>query len=89
VGEYYHWSHSLHFGAGKIRAEVDRMMGETRTDMNTNFQEPNPFLCRLNELQTARERWAYSDWLLNFLRTEGSEPPKIPTDEELLKWMQH
>jgi hypothetical protein len=27
-----------------------------------------------------------SEWLLNFLRTEGSVEPQKPTDEQLLVW---
>ena len=49
-------------------------------------QESNPFLKQLDQLQDARVKWAYSEWLLNFLRSEGDQKPKIPTDEQLLAW---
>jgi len=48
--------------------------------------ESNPFLQRLNQINDAKVKWAYSEWLLDFLRSEGSLKPKIPTDEELLLW---
>jgi len=52
--------------------------------MNNN--QTNPFMLRLDQIQDAKVRWAYSEWLLNFLRSEGSLKPTIPTDEELLIW---
>lgn len=51
-----------------------------------NDDESNPFLQRLNRINDAKVKWAYSEWLLDFLRSEGSLKPKIPTDEELLVW---
>ena len=56
--------------------------------MNMNHTEANPFLRRLNQIQDARVKWAYSEWLVDFLRSEGCLEPKIPTDEELLQWAQ-
>ena len=49
-------------------------------------QESNPYLLRLDQIEAARKKWAESEWLLSFLRTEGSERPKEPTDEQLLEW---
>ena len=49
-------------------------------------QESNPYLQRLDQIEAARKKWAESEWLLSFLRTEGSERPKEPTDEQLLEW---
>jgi hypothetical protein len=46
----------------------------------------NPYIKRLDELEAAKEKWQESEWLLSFLRSEGSEQPKIPTDEEVLQW---
>lgn len=46
----------------------------------------NPYLKRLNDLEAARKLWAESEWILNFLRTTTSQPPKQFNDEELLKW---
>ena len=54
-----------------------------------NQSETNPHLKRLDELEQAKTKWAYSEWLLSFLRSEGSEQPKILTDEELLQWAQN
>ena len=48
--------------------------------------ESNPFLQRLNQIHDAKVKWAYSEWLLDFLRSEGSLKSKIPTDKELLVW---
>ena len=49
-------------------------------------QESNPYVQRLDQIQAAKVKWAASEWLLSFLRTEGSEKPKEPTDEQLLEW---
>jgi hypothetical protein len=54
-----------------------------------NQSETNPHLKRLDELEQAKTKWAYSEWLLSFLRSEGTEQPKILTDEELLQWAQN
>ena len=54
--------------------------------MNT---EPNQFKQRLDQIKSAQVKYAYSEWLLNFLRSEGCLEPKIPTDEELLVWYQN
>ena len=51
-----------------------------------NNDETNPFLQRLDQINDAKVKWAYSEWLLSFLRSEGCLEPKIPTDEELLVW---
>ena len=51
-----------------------------------NTDETNPFLRRLNQIQDAKTKYLYSEWLLNFLRSEGCLEPKIPNDEELLEW---
>ena len=48
--------------------------------------QTNPFLLRLDQIKDAQVKWAYSEWLLNFLRSEGNLRPQIPTDEELLVW---
>lgn len=54
--------------------------------MNNN--QTNPFMQRLDQMKDAQTKWAYSEWLLNFLRSEGELKPKIPTDEELILWAQ-
>ena len=54
--------------------------------MNNNAT--NPFMQRLDQMKDARVKWAYSEWLLNFLRSEGELQPKIPSDEDLLIWAQ-
>jgi hypothetical protein len=51
-----------------------------------NTDETNPFLRRLNQIQDAKTKYLYSEWLLSFLRSEGCLEPKIPNDEELLEW---
>ena len=48
--------------------------------------DTNPFMQRLDQMKDARVKWAYSEWLLDFLRSEGQLQPKIPTDDELLLW---
>ena len=62
-------------------------MNTPQMNFYNDNHEPNPYLRKLNQIQDARVRWAYSEWLINFLRTEGSDLPKIPTDEELMEWM--
>lgn len=49
----------------------------------------NPHLLALDQLQTVKRKWRESEWLLNFLRSEGSEEAKTPTDQELLIWAQN
>ena len=56
------------------------------TQIIMRIDDNNPFLRRLDQIQDAKVRWAYSEWLLSFLRSEGSLEPKIPTDQELLEW---
>jgi len=51
-----------------------------------NNEQSNPFMKRLDQIHDAKVRWAYSEWLLNFLRSEGCLEPKIPSDDELLIW---
>lgn len=51
--------------------------------------EANPYLRKIDELQAARKKWASSEWLLNLLRTETGQQPRILTDEELLQWAQN
>lgn len=51
-----------------------------------NNQETNPFLKRLDQIHDAQVKWAYSEWLLNFLRSEGEQKPQTLTDGELLLW---
>ena len=48
--------------------------------------DQNPFMQRLDQIHDAQTKWAYSEWLIDFLRSEGSLEPKIPTDEQLLIW---
>ena len=54
--------------------------------MNNQSRETNPFLQRLDQINDAKVKYAYSEWLLNFLRSEGSLNPTILTDEQLLVW---
>ncbi len=43
------------------------------------------YLKKLDQIKEAKERWQESEWLLEFLRTQGSEPnPK--TEQEILIW---
>ena len=53
--------------------------------MNPN--QSNPHLNYLDQLEEAGRRWRESEWLLNHLKTEGSQPPKQPKCEELILWM--
>jgi hypothetical protein len=46
------------------------------------------YLKRLDQLEEARKKHLESEWLLKFLRTEGSEP-KTKTKEEILIWSQN
>lgn len=46
------------------------------------------YLQRRDRLQEAKLEWEESEWLLNFLRTQGSEP-KPKSDEEVLIWSQN
>jgi hypothetical protein len=50
------------------------------------LDQSNPFMQRLDQMHDAQVKWAYSEWLLNFLRSEGGLKPQIPTDEQLLTW---
>jgi len=49
-------------------------------------QETNPFLKKLDRLDEAKLKYAGSEWLLNFLRTERCLKPPVLTDEQLLLW---
>jgi hypothetical protein len=51
--------------------------------------ESNPRLLQLDQLEAARRKWCESEWLLNFLRSEGCIEPKTPSDQELLIWAQN
>jgi hypothetical protein len=55
---------------------------------NPPMNETNPYLRRLEALNEARKKWNESEWLLNLLRTRGSEKPKQLDKEELLQWAQ-
>jgi len=50
--------------------------------------ETNPYLRRLEETSEAKKKWAESEWLLNFLRSDTGQKPRILKDEELLEWDQ-
>lgn len=52
------------------------------------FNETNPYLKKQEMLRKARDAWAYSEWFLNFLRTQGAEKPKQPNDDEVILWHQ-
>ena len=43
---------------------------------------------KLDLLQNAREKWEESEWILDFLRSEGNPVPQ-PNEQELLRWMQN
>ncbi len=51
--------------------------------------EQNPHLKQLDLLENAKLKWACSEWLLSFLRSESSEMPKTLTDQEILEWAQN
>jgi len=51
-----------------------------------NLPEPNPHLQRLDQLQSARQKYKESEWYLSFLRTETDQSPKPLTEAELLEW---
>jgi hypothetical protein len=53
-----------------------------------NQPDSNPHLKRLDELEEARRKWAYSEQLLNILRSETGKPLKEVTDEDILQWHQ-
>jgi len=59
---------------------------QIRSAIIMRYQESNPYLQRLDQIEAARKKWAQSEWLLSFLRTEGSEKPKELTDEQILEW---
>ncbi len=54
--------------------------------MNNRQTESNPFLRKLDQIHDAKVKWASSEWLLGFLRSEASDKLKNLTDEELLIW---
>ena len=56
---------------------------------NTCRNETNPYLRKLDQLQEAKKKWADSEMLLDFLRTQGSVKPVAKPDEELLQWQQN
>jgi len=48
----------------------------------------NEYERKLERLAQARSQNHESEWRLNFLRTIEPEPPKQPTEEEILQWHQ-
>lgn len=42
---------------------------------------------RLNALEEAQQKWQESEWLLDFLRSEGNQL-KEPNEHELVQWHQ-
>ena len=52
----------------------------------TSTKDRNHYLDRQDQLDDARKKWFESEYLLNFLRTQGHQAPKTPTDNELLEW---
>jgi len=52
------------------------------------MNETNPYLRRLDQISETKKKWSESEWLLNLLRSETSQKPSIPTEQELLQWAQ-
>jgi len=52
-------------------------------DFDQHHSSPN---LNPDELKLAWEKWRWSEWVLSFLKTEGSSEPKTPTNEEILLW---
>ena len=50
--------------------------------------ESNPYLRRLDAINEARTKYAESEWLLSFLRTNDGKEQRKLKDEELLQWAQ-
>jgi hypothetical protein len=57
--------------------------------MFNNQNEANPYLRQMERIEKARQKWNESEWLLNLLRTQSDQPPKLLNDEEVLQWAQN
>jgi hypothetical protein len=52
-------------------------------NMNNQYNQ-----MKLDLIKKAKDKWQESEWILEFLRSEGNPVP-MPTEQEILQWHQN